>query len=127
MSKTKELFIEALNPLNRIANSIIKKLNYIESSVILKAKSYEEVQDLLQKTSVYHSNAFDELNEEQQDIVLHKVWNTIHNVLGQKPVEEEVSTKELEAKIYNFLKSNGGIMYPLEISAKKLANAIKQK
>lgn len=127
MSKTRELFIEALNPLNKIANSIIKKLNYIESSLILKTKSFEEAEDLLQKTAIYHSNAFEELSNENQTAVLQKIWNTIHNILGQKPVEESDNLEDLETKIYNFLKSNGGIMYPLELSSKKLAKILTEK
>ena len=127
MSKTRTLFTEALNPLNKIANSIIKKLNYIESSLILETQDFEKARGYLHKTALFHSNSYDELNEEQQNLVLEKVWNTIHKVLGQKPVEKSDNLEELEAKIYNFLKMNGGILYPLELSAKKLAQAIKEK
>ena len=42
MSKTRTLFTEALNPYAKIANSINKKLNYIESSIIINADSFEE-------------------------------------------------------------------------------------
>ena len=127
MSKTQKLFTEALDPLNKIANSIIKKLNYIEMSLIKDAKDMEGIKSYLQKTAIYHSNSFDELPEEKQEIVLNKIWNTVHKILGQEPVEESQSTEELEQKIYDFLKSNGGILYPLETSAKKLAQVITKK
>lgn len=123
--KVRSLFTEALNPLTKITNGILKKLNYIESSLILNTKSYEEAKDLLQKTAAYHSNAFDELSPENQEIVTQKLWNTVKKILGPKPVEE-TSEDDLEIKIYNFLKTNSGIMFPLETSAKKLADAIRK-
>lgn len=127
MSETRRLFIEALNPLNKIANSIVKKLNYIETSLILEDKDYEHARKYLNKTAMYHSNAYNELDTEQKEQVLQKVWNTLNDVLGNKSIEESDDTEELEQRIYNFLKSNGGILYPLETSAKKLAKAIKNK
>lgn len=127
MSKIKSTLLEALNPLNKIANSIIKKLNYIESSMILDAKSMEECKKFLMKISTFHSNSFDELNEEQKNIVLQKIWDTIHSVLGNNVKVEESDTTSLENKIYTFLKLNGGILYPLEKSAKDMAKFINTK
>lgn len=43
MSKTRTLFTEALNPYAKIANSINKKLNYIESSIIINADSLKKL------------------------------------------------------------------------------------
>ena len=132
MSKTRSLFTEALNPLTKIANGIIKKLNYIESSLIIKSPSYEEAKDFILKTASYHSNHFDDLSDEQQELIALRIYNTIHKILGkptieEKPVEESNNEEELTTKIYNYLRSNGGIMYPLEHSAKKLAKAIIDK
>lgn len=114
---------EALNPINKIVNSIIKKLNYVESHIIIKAKDYTTIKDYLHDTCGYHSNAYNELSTEAQDQVTEQVYNRIHKILGNTPVTE--TTDDLEQKIYEFLKTNGGIMYPLELSAKKLANALK--
>ena len=130
MSRMREVLFEALNPLTKIANSIIKKLNYIESSLILKTKTFEEAKDFLQKTATYHSNSFDELSQENQEVVMQKIWNTIHKILGtEEPVSESELNDEniLEQKIYEFLKANGGILYPLETYSKKLARELTKK
>ena len=118
---------EALDPLNKIANSIIKKLNYIESSLILKSKSLEDSLSYLDKTASYHSNAYDELSKEQQTEVLTRVWNKIHNILGKSDEEINEETANLEEIIYNYLKSNYWSMYSLEKTAKELADKIKNK
>lgn len=117
---------EALDPLNKIANSIVKKLNYIESSLILKSKNIDDSLSYLDKTASYHSNAYDELTKDQQLAVLNKVWNKIHNILGKS--EEEINEEkiDLEQIIYDYLKSNYWSMYPLEKTAKELANKIKK-
>ena len=39
---------EALDPLNKIANRIVKKLNYIESSLILKSKNIDDSEIIVQ-------------------------------------------------------------------------------
>lgn len=117
---------EALDPLNKIANSIVKKLNYIESSLILKSKSIEDSLSYLDKTASYHSNAYDELTKDQQTAVLNKVWNKIHNILGKSEEEINEETTDLERVIYDYLKSNYWSMYPLEKTAKELAAKIKK-
>lgn len=126
MSKTVELFNEAINPLTKIANSIAKKLNYIESSLILKANSFEDAKDFLTKTAAYHSNAYADLSDEQKNSVLEKVWNIIHNSIS-KPIDvtENQDDTTLEQKIYEFLKIEGGVIYPSQTYAKKLADYIK--
>ena len=50
ISNTRKILTEALNPLTKITNSIVKKLNYIESSLILKAKDFEQAKDFILKT-----------------------------------------------------------------------------
>lgn len=125
MSKTQELFIEAINPLTKIANSIVKKLNYIENSLILKANTVDECKDFLLKTAAYHSNAFDDLEQDKKDLVINRIWEIIHNTLTTSPKMEETTT--LEQKIYEYLKTQGGILYPYEDSAKKLANYLTKK
>lgn len=126
MSKTIELFNEAINPLTKIANSIAKKLNYIESSLILKANSLDDAKDFLSKTAAYHSNAYADLSDEQKDSVLEKVWNIIHNSISKPAnVTEDKDDINLEQKIYEFLKTEGGIIYPSQTYAKKLADYIK--
>lgn len=127
MSIFKSILTEALNPLNKIANSIIKKLNYIESSMILDTKSVDECKKTLNKLATFHSNAYDELSDEQKQIVLQKIWNTIHTVLTNNVTVEESDSSTLENKIYTFLKLNGGILYPLEKSAKDMAKFINAK
>lgn len=127
MSNIRTSLYEALNPLNKIANSILKKLNYVQTSLILQKNNYEEAASLLNSLSGFYSNAYDELSPEQQDNVKQKIYNTIHKELGSKPIQEEITDSDLEKRIYEYLKSNGGIMYPLEVSAKKLAQAIKNK
>lgn len=116
---------EALDPLNKIANSIIKKLNYIESSLILKSKSLEDSLSYLDKTASYHSNAYDELSKEQQIEVLNRIWNKIHNILGKTEQEINEEKADLEQIIYDYLKSNYWAMYPLEKTAKELTSKIK--
>lgn len=116
---------EALDPLNKIANSIIKKLNYIESSLILKSKSLEDSLSYLDKTASYHSNAYDELSKEQQTEVLNRIWNKIHNILGKSEQEINEEKADLEQIIYDYLKTNYWSMYPLEKTAKDLADRIK--
>lgn len=125
MSKIREAFMEALDPANKIANSIIKKLNYIESSLILKAKNFDELKGYLDKTASYHSNAYDELDDERQIQVLQKVWNKIHHVMGKTEEELNEESKDLETVICNYLKTNYWTMYPLEKTAKELAQKIK--
>jgi len=129
ISKTRTLFTEALNPLTRITNSIVKKLNYIESSLILKAKEFEQAKDFILKTGIYHSNSFSDLSEEDQLKVAERIYQIIHKTLTDKQdsFEEANNQEDLEKRIYDFLKQNGGIMYPLELSAKKLAQAISKK
>ena len=125
MTRIKQVFTEALNPINKVVNSIIKKLNYVESHIILKANDYVSIADYLHDTCGYHSNAYNELPPDMQDQVAEGIYNRIHKILGNKPVTED--TDNLEQKIYEYLKVNGGIMYPLEMSAKKLADAIRNK
>ena len=125
MTKIRQVFTEALNPVNRVVNSIIKKLNYVESHIILKANEYKAIADYLHDTCGYHSNAYNELPPDMQNQVAEAVYNRIHKILGNTPVTED--TDDLEQKIYDYLKVNGGIMYPLELSAKKLANVIRNK
>ena len=108
-------------------NSILKKLNYVQTSLILQKNTYDEASSLLDLLAGYYSNSYNELTQEQQDSVKQKIYDTIHKKLSSKPIQEEISDEDLEQRIYAYLKSNGGIMYPLEISAKKLAQAIKQK
>ena len=127
MSRIRTTLYEALNPLNKIANSILKKLNYVQTSLILQKNTYDEASSLLDLLAGYYSNSYGELTQEQQDSVKQKIYDTIHKKLSSKPIQEEISDEDLEQRIYAYLKSNGGIMYPLEISAKKLAQAIKQK
>ena len=128
MSITRQAFMEAINPLSRISNTIIKKLNYIESNMILKAKDYESVKDFLNEIANYHSHSFNELSDEQQEEVTQKVWNYIKKVMSPKEITEDSNNEEqVEQKIYEFLKTTGGILYPLEQSAKKLAHHICSK
>jgi len=127
MSKIRELFVEALDPTNKIANSIIKKLNYIESSLILKSKNFDDVKSYLDKTASYHSNSYDELGDEHKVAVLQKVWNKIHNILGKSEEELNEENADLQDLIYNYLKTNYWTMYPLEKTAKELADKIKGK
>lgn len=119
------ILYEALDPLNKIANSIVKKLNYIESSLILKSKNLEDSLSYLDKTASYHSNAYDELTKEQQKEVLNRIWNKIHNILGKSEQEINEEKADLEQIIYDYLKTNYWSMYPLEKSAKELADKIK--
>ena len=125
MTKIRQIFTEALNPVNKVVNSIIKKLNYVESHIIIKANNYASIAEYLHDTCGYHSNAYNELPPDMQNQVAEAVYNRIHKILGNTPVTED--TDDLEQKIYDFLKVNGGIMYPLELSAKKLANVIRNK
>ena len=125
MTNIRHVFTEALNPVNKVVNSIIKKLNYVESHIIIKAKDYASIAEYLHDTCGYHSNAYNELPPDMQNQVAEAVYNRIHKILGNTPVTED--TEDLEQKIYDFLKVNGGIMYPLELSAKKLANVIRNK
>lgn len=127
MSEIRQALYEALDPLNKIANSIIKKLNYIETSLILKSKEFEDLKDYLDKSASYHSNSYEELSEDKKDIVLKKIWNKIHNILGQKAEEISESDEVLEKRIYDFLLANQFHMYPLQNTAKELANTLKQK
>ena len=125
MTKIRQIFTEALNPVNKVVNSIIKKLNYVESHIIIKANDYKSIAEYLHDTCGYHSNAYNELPPDMQNQVAEAVYNRIHKILGSTPVTED--TDDLEQKIYDYLKVNGGIMYPLELSAKKLANVIRNK
>ena len=125
MKQIRKVFTEALNPINKVVNSIIKKLNYVESHIIIKAQDYTQIKDYLHDTCGYHSNAYNELPPDMQDQVAEQVYNRIHKILGNTPVTEDADN--LEQKIYDFLKVNGGIMYPLQVSAKKLADAIRNK
>ena len=125
MTKIRQVFTEALNPVNKVVNSIIKKLNYVESHIIIKANDYKSIAEYLHDTCGYHSNAYNELPPDMQNQVAEAVYNRIHKILGSTSVTEDAD--DLEQKIYDYLKVNGGIMYPLELSAKKLANVIRNK
>jgi len=127
MSELRQALLEALDITNKVANSIIKKLNYIESSLILKSKSFEDSKSFLDKTASYHSNSYDELDNEKQVIVLQKIWNKIHSVLGKSEEELNEESKDLEQIIYDYLKTNYWTMYPLDKTAKDLAEKIKNK
>ena len=122
----RSVLYEALDPLNKIANSIIKKLNYIETSLILKSKSLEDSLSYLDKTASYHSNAYDELSKEQQNEVLNRIWNKIHNILGKNEQEINEEKANLEQIIYDYLKTNYWSIYPLEKTAKELADKIRK-
>lgn len=125
MKRIEKVLTEALNPINKVVNSIIKKLNYVESHIIIKAKDYNNIADYLHDTCGYHSNSYNELPPDMQNQVAEAVYNRIHKILGNTNISED--SDNLEQKIYEYLKVNGGIMYPLELSAKKLANAIRNK
>ena len=125
MSKTREIILEAINPLTKILNGIVKKMNYIESSMVIHADSYEEVKDYIHDISAYHSSYFDDLPADKQEELCRRLYDRL-NIDGKK---EEVSedTEDLQTKIYEYLKANGAIMYPMKSSAEKLANLLKGK
>ena len=60
MSKTREIILEAINPVTKILNGIVKKMNYIESSIVIHAESYEEVKKYIHEIAAYHSSYFDD-------------------------------------------------------------------
>lgn len=126
MSRFSKVLTEAINPLNRIANSIVKKLNYIEISLILDSTDFESDKKYLYKLAQYHSNSFNDLNDEQKEEVTEKVYNLVKHSLNTD--KEKISeNNDLETKIYQFLKNSGGILFPLETSAKKMAEFIRNK
>lgn len=128
MSAIKESLFEAINPLNKIVNSIMKKLNYIDSSIIINSKSFDEIHDFLMHTAAYHSNRFDDLSQEDKEIIIHKIFNRMHDIVSGKPTENlEEQNDDLEARIYAFLRNTGGLVYPLEKTAKDLANKLRKK
>ena len=47
MTKIRQVFTEALNPVNKVVNSIIKKLNYVESHIIIKANDGYEIDRII--------------------------------------------------------------------------------
>ena len=127
MSRTREIILEAINPLTKILNGIVKKMNYIESSIVIHADSYEEVKDYIHDISAYHSSYFDDLSTENQEIICKRLYDRL-NIDGKKEVSEDIEdTEDLQTKIYEYLKTNGSIMYPMKTAAKNLADAIKTK
>ena len=93
----------------------------------MKSKSFDDVKSYLDKTASYHSNSYDELGDEHKVAVLQKVWNKIHNILGKSEEELNEENADLQDLIYNYLKTNYWTMYPLEKTAKELADKIKGK
>lgn len=125
MSKTREIILEAINPLTKILNGIVKKMNYIESSMVIHADSYEEVKDYIHDISAYHSSYFDDLPKDKQEEVCRRLYDRL-NIDGKKEeVNEEAD--DLQNKIYEYLKTNGSIMYPMKTAAQNLAAILKNK
>ena len=124
MSKTSTILLEAINPLTKILNGIVKKMNYIESSIVIHAESYEEVKDYIYEICAYHSSYFDDLPEDKKEVVSHRLYDRL-NLDGKK--EEAIEESEdLQEKIYEYLKTNGSIMYPMKSAAKKLADILRK-
>lgn len=121
MSKTREIILEAINPVTKILNGIVKKMNYIESSIVIHAESYEEVEKYIHEIAAYHSSYFDDLPKEKQEELCKRLYDRL-NIDGKK--EEIDESEDLQERIYEYLKNNGSIMYPMKGSAKKLADAL---
>lgn len=124
MSRTREIILEAINPVTKILNGIVKKMNYIESSIVIHADSYEEVKDYIRDISAYHSSYFDDLPKDKQEELCLRLYDRL-NIDGKKEKIDE--SEDLQEKIYEYLKANGSIMYPMKGSAKKLADALLAK
>ena len=123
MSVTRNALFEALDPLIQVRNKIINSIKPREIRVILGFPKFcNEIYTFLDLICEEYSNKYNKLSDEDKYTVIEDIFNHIRKIYNNTPRE---NTDNLEQKIYEFLKFNNGNTYPLESTAKKLADYIK--
>lgn len=123
MSVTRNALFEALDPLIQVRNKIINSIKPREIRVILGFPKFcNEIYTFLDLICEEYSNKYNKLSDEDKYTVTEDIFNHIRKIYNNTPRE---NTDNLEQKIYEFLKFNNGNTYPLESTAKKLADYIK--
>jgi predicted metallopeptidase len=123
MSVTRNALFEALDPLIQVRNKIINSIKPREIRVILGFPKFcNEIYTFLDLICEEYSNKYNKLSDEDKYTVIEDIFNHIRKIYNNTYRE---NTDNLEQKIYEFLKFNNGNTYPLESTAKKLADYIK--
>lgn len=112
MKESYKQLLEAIDELSIMANRIIRKLNYIQTLEIYKM--VEPVYGQLSNICSYWSPNFDNLSQEEQIIVMNKIWNRVNkqNTLPSNIDENNncLEKDELKQRVLNYITKNGNLI-----------------
>ena len=112
MKESYKQLLEAIDELSIMANRIIRKLNYIQTLEIYKM--VEPVYSQLSNICSYWSPNFDNLSQEEQIIVMNKIWNRVNkqNTLPSNIDENNncLEKDELKQRVLNYITKNGNLI-----------------
>ena len=117
MAESFNNLFEAVSETSSIANKIIRSVNWLEGGTIynmVEQPDYNYIADVCS----YHSNKFDDLPEEDQKIVMDKVWKRLKKKDPVQNVDE--SKDDLRQKIVNYINKNGNIIRSADDFIEKL-------
>ena len=120
----RKLVTEALDKNNTIARSIVNRMDHANWKNIseMDEANYNFIKNICSGIS----QRFDEASDEDKQIIMDKVYSSIHTAKEQPELEEspELDRSEIAKRIIDYVSKNGAILYPLETKADELANAI---
>lgn len=120
----RNLVTEALDKNNTIARSIVNRMDHANWKNIseMDEANYNFIKNICSGIS----QRFDEADDEDKQVIMDKVYSSIHTAKEQPELEEspELDRSEIAKRIIDYVSKNGAILYPLETKADELANAI---
>jgi len=127
----RELVIEAVKKTTLIANKVANNLNLAEYKNITRMSEMNS--DYISDLAAMKDIRFDDLQDNEKQEVVEKIWNKIKS--GEKPAEvieetpenKPLSQSELKQRIMDYVKANGAVFYPLEDAAEKLAQELSNE
>lgn len=121
----RKLVTEALDKNNTIARSIVNRMDHANWKNIseMDEANYNFIKNICSGIS----QRFDEASDEDKQIIMDKVYSSIHT-MKEKPKEEspELDSSEIAKRILKFIEENGAVLFPKEEKADQLAAAILQ-
>ncbi len=124
----RELVVEAVKKSTIMANSIVRRMNIAEWKNISRMENMDA--EYISDLASFHMPTFDDLNDDDKQEVVEKIWNKLKSgekpeeVMEANPEQQALSQSELKQKILDYVKNNGAILYPLESAASNLASAL---
>lgn len=120
----RELITEALDKNNTIARYIVKGMGLANWKNI--SQMSEPNYDFIKNICIDVSQKFDDASDEDKQIIMDKVYSSIHTNKEEPELEEnsQMTQSEIKQKILDYVQKNGAILYPLEKAAEDLANSL---